>query len=194
MAGAAETAYGVHLSYLPYLALHAPVLGLLKGVALTVCICLLFPGQPRAAASNETAAPFSAAEWRLGFVLFATLALWLTEAWHGIAPAWIGLAAACFCLLPRVGFLSGEEFATGVNIRTCLYVAGILGLAAVVARSGLGALLGHALLAVAPLKPGASFQDFATLVGITTLMNFVVTANGVPALFTPPGWNSGRCH
>ncbi|MCJ2121789.1 SLC13 family permease [Methylobacterium sp. J-077] len=185
MAGAAETAYGIHLSYLPYLALHAPVLGLVKGVALTACICLLFPGRPRAVAPSEPATPPSAAEWRLGVLLLATLALWLTEAWHGIAPAWVGLAAACLCLLPRVGFLNGEEFATGVNVRTCLYVAGILGLAAVVAQSGLGAMLGRAILAVAPLDPGASFRDFATLTGVTALLNFVVTANGVPALFTP---------
>jgi hypothetical protein len=49
----------------------------------------------------------------------------------------------------------------------------------------LGSIPGRSLLAVAPLSPGASFQDFATLVEITALLNFVVTVNGVPALFTP---------
>ena len=34
MAGAAEAAYGVRFAYLPYLLLHAPVLGLLKGAVL----------------------------------------------------------------------------------------------------------------------------------------------------------------
>lgn len=48
----------------------------------------------------------------------------------------VGLAAACVCLVPWVGFLSGDEFAAGVNFRTC--VAGIPGLAALVARSGMG--------------------------------------------------------
>lgn len=185
MAGAAETAYGVHLAYLPYLVLHVPVLGILKGLLLTACICLLFPARPRPVVSSQTGTSFSPAEWRLSILLLTTLVLWMTEEWHHVAPAWIGLAAACICLLPRIGFLTGDEFATGVNVRTCLYVAGILGLAAVVARSGLGDRLGHALLAVAPIDPGASFQNFASLVGITALLNFVVTANGVPALFTP---------
>lgn len=185
MAGAAETAYGVHLAYLPHLALHAPVLGVLKGVALAACICLMFPARPQPAAPAGPAAPLSADERRLGLLLLVTLALWVTDAWHGTSPAWVGLAAACVCLLPRVGFLGGDEFAAGVNIRTCLYVAGILGLAAVVARTGLGDLLGRALLAVAPLDPATPFRSFASLVGITALLNFVVTANGVPALFTP---------
>lgn len=176
MAGAAETAYGVRLAYLPYLLLHAPVLGLLKGAVLAACIVLLFPARPRPIGVPAPAGPLSQAERRLGLLLLVTLLLWMTDALHGIQPAWVGLAAACICLLPRVGFLSGDEFAAGVNFRTCLYIAGIL---------GLGALLGRGLLAVAPLDPGAPFRSFASCVGITVLLNFVVTANGVPALFTP---------
>jgi len=185
MAGAAETAYGVHLAYLPYLALHAPVLGVLKGVILAACICLLFPARPQPVSAPERTGPLTAAERRLGLLLLTTLALWVTDTLHGVQPAWVGLAAACICLLPRVGFITGDEFAAGVNLRTCIYIAGILGLAALVARSGLGDHIGQALLAVAPLDPGAPFRSFASLVGITTLLNFVVTANGVPALFTP---------
>ena len=185
MAGAAETAYGVHFAYLPYLLLHAPVLGLLKGAVLAACIVRLFPARPRPIGVPAPAGPLSPAERRLGLLLLVTLLLWMTDALHGIQPAWVGLAAACMCLLPRVGFLSGDEFAAGVNFRTCIYIAGILGLAALVARSGLGGLLGRGLVAVAPLDPGTPFQSFASLVGITALLNFVVTANGVPALFTP---------
>ena len=188
MAGAAETAYGVHfayLPYLPYLALHAPVLGVLKGMLLATCICLLFPAKPQQVGAATQAGPLTAAERRLGLLLLATLLLWTTDTLHDVQPAWVGLAAACICLLPRIGFITGDEFATGVNFRTCIYIAGILGLAALVARSGLGDRIGQALLAVAPLDPGAPFRSFASLVGITALLNFVVTANGVPALFTP---------
>ena len=130
-------------------------------------------------------APFSPAERRLTVLLLVTLLLWITDSVHGIAPAWVGLGAACLCMLPRVGVLAPEEFGPAVNVRICIYLAGILGLAALVTQSGLGAMLGRAILAVAPLAPGAGFTDFGTLVGITALLNFAVTANGVPALFTP---------
>lgn len=185
MFGAAETSYGTHLAYLPYLLLQAPVLGILKGVVLTGCVCILFPAVPATDLSIEPPSCFDPAERRLIILLATTLALWMTDAWHGVPPAWIGLAAACFCLFPRVGFLTADEFTTGVNIRTCIYIAGILGLAALVARSNLGDVIGHALLKVLPLGQGYPALNFASMVGLATSLNFVVTANGVPALFTP---------
>ncbi len=185
MTGAAESAYGLHFAYLPYLLLHMPVLGILKGILLTVCICWLFPATLQDGAITEPPATISAAEIRLGVLLLATLALWITDTWHGISPAWIGLAAACVCLLPRIGFLSGDEFAAATNIRTCIYVAGILGLAAVVTRSGLGDAIGRAIVPLLPLDPARPALSFTALVTLTIVLNFVITANGVPALFTP---------
>jgi di/tricarboxylate transporter len=185
MAGTVETTYGLHLAYVPYLLLHAPVLGILKGIALSACIVLMFKDRPQPITDVEPASPLSRAEKRLSVLLLVTLGLWLTDSLHGIAPAWVGLAAACLCLLPRVGFVSGEEFGKNVNHRTAFYIAAILGLAALAAQSGLGTLIGNALLTVAPLDPCAPYLSYVSIVGITALLNFVVTANGVPALFTP---------
>lgn len=186
MVGAAESAYGIRLAYLPYLALHAPVLGLLKGAVLAGCVVRLFaPGPLAPVAAGPAPAPVSAAEVRLAILLIATLVLWMTDSLHGVSAAWIGLAAACLCLLPRVGFLSGDEFAAGVNVRTCLYIAGILGFAAFVARTGLGDRVGEALLPWLPLDPARPAASVAGLLGLATVLNVVVTANGVPALFTP---------
>lgn len=185
MAGSIETQYGIKLTYLPYLLMHAPVLGVLKGVFLVGCICLLFPATLGPPAAAEAVPRFTVAEQRLTVVLGVTLLLWLTDSLHGISPAWIGLAAACVCLLPRIAFVTHDEFAAQVNFRAAIYVAGILGMAAMVTRSGLAGWIGTQLLAVAPLDPAAPFQSFAALVGITALLNFVGTSNGVPALFTP---------
>lgn len=72
-------------------------------------------------------APMSRDEKRLARMLAVVLLMWVSESWHGIGPASTGLAAAIITLLPRVGFINGDEFSSGVNIRTCIYVAGIWG-------------------------------------------------------------------
>ena len=99
-------------------------------------------------------------EKRLAWMLAVVLLLWVSESWHGIGPAWTGLAAAVITLLPRVGFINGDEFSTGVNIRTCLYVAGILGLAITVTQTGIGSAVGEALLQVMPLDAEKPFTSF----------------------------------
>ncbi|WNP34551.1 SLC13 family permease [Enterobacter kobei] len=184
MSGAAEGSYGIHLNYLPYLLLHTPVLGLLKGLVLIGLICWLFPGKPHAPCELTPAGPMSREEKRLAWLLAVVLIMWVSESWHGIGPAWTGLAAACVTLLPRVGFITGDEFSSGVNMRTCIYVAGILGLAITVTQTGIGSAVGGALLHVMPLDPDNPFTSFLALTGITTALNFIMTANGVPALYT----------
>ena len=184
MSGATEGAYGIHLNYVPYLLLHTPVLGWLKGAALIALICWMFPGKPHPPHEMEPLPPMSGDEKRLAWLLAVVLTLWVSESWHGIGPAWTGLVAAVVTLLPRVGFINGEEFASGVNMRTCIYVAGILGLAITVTQTGIGAVVGNALLHIMPLSEDAPFTSFLALTGITSALNFIMTANGVPALYT----------
>ncbi|EDD1789510.1 citrate transporter [Salmonella enterica] len=184
MSGAAEGSYGIHLNYVPYLLLHTPVLGWLKGIVLIALICWLFPGVPHAPYEAEPPAPISRNEKRLAWMLAVVLTMWVTESWHGIGPAWTGLAAAVVTMLPRVGFISGDEFASGINIRACIYVAGILGLALTVTQTGIGNAVGETLLRVMPLDTQKPFTSFLALTGITTALNFIMTANGVPALYT----------
>ena len=138
MSGAAEGSYGIHLNYLPYLLLHTPVLGWLKGGVLIALICWLFPGKPHAPRELTPPEPMSRDEKRLAWMLAVVLAMWVSESWHGIGPAW----------------------------------------------TGIGDAVGEALLHVMPLDPEKPFTSFLALTGITTALNFIMTANGVPALYT----------
>lgn len=185
LSGAAESAYQLHLQWLPWWLLHMPVVGIAKGLLLIGCLLFLFRAQPKAVHQRDSLTVLSRSEWRLIGLLAITLLLWMTDSVHGLPAAWVGLAAACICLLPRVGFISSEDFASGVNFRTCIYIAGILGVATLVVDSGMGRMIANAMLNVLPLQDHPSFGNFAVLNALVSLLNFVLTANGVPAMVTP---------
>ncbi|HHR4292645.1 TPA: SLC13 family permease [Salmonella enterica] len=147
MSGAAEGSYGIHLNYVPYLLLHTPVLGWLKGAVLIALICWLFPGKPHPPRDMTPLPPMSHDEKRLAWLLAVVLTLWVTESWHGVGPAWTGLAIT-------------------------------------VTHTGIGSVVGNALLHIMPLDKESPFTSFLALTGITSALNFIMTANGVPALYT----------
>ena len=165
MSGAAEGSYGIHLNYVPYLLLHTPVLGILKGLILIGLICWLFPGSPKPPKEQAPSEPMGRDEKRLAWLLAVVLGMWITESWHGVGPAWTGLAASIIVMLPRIGFITGEEFSAGVNMRTCIYVAGILGLAIVVTQTGIGTAMGEALLRIMPLDADRPSTSHNSLTG-----------------------------
>jgi di/tricarboxylate transporter len=182
--GAAETLWHVSFTYGRYLLLHFPVLGLLKTVLTAALIIRLWPDIPRPVAP-ETAPPMSGGEKWLAVLLIVALALWATDFLHHISPAWISMAAATVLLLPRIGLVGRRDFNEQINFGSMFYVAGIMGLGAVVDKSGLGARLAAAILDVVPLAPGAAFANFMGLSTVATIVGMVTTLPGVPAVLTP---------
>lgn len=186
MAGSIETVLGIRLSYFDYLILHAPILGIAKSALLVLLICRLFPDIIAPVTTSElagTRTPMSAEERRLSVVLAATLCFWVTEELHGIAPAWVGLAAGVVCLLPGLGMLPPDAF-NSINHRTLLYVAALLGVVTVISESGLGAAFAKLVLASLPLRAGADTWNFALLVLLSFSISLVASANSVGAIYT----------
>ncbi len=185
MLGAAEQVHGVTPSYAAYLVLHFPVLGALKAVAIVALVLVLYPARLAPPLAGQAAPPPRADERRLAALLALTLILWLTDAWHGISPAWIGMAAALACLAPGLRLVSVDELTSGRLFAPMLHVAAIMGLGGVVAASGLGEVLGAALAEAAGLAPGAGGRNFAALVGGQSLIGLATLLTGLPAVMTP---------
>lgn len=190
LAGAAETLYGVHLTYGSYAALHVPATGLPKAILIFLLIMLMFRDTPKKPVEQLVAAektPWSLGEIKLAWILGVSLLLWVTDTWHGISPAWVAMASGLACLLPRIGVLPANAFNEKVQFGGMFYVAGILGLGAVVAESGLGEMLGRALMLALDLQPGDNARNFAALTGVYTLIGMLTTMPALPAVLTPLG-------
>jgi di/tricarboxylate transporter len=185
LAGAVETVHGRLIGYAEYLILHLPVLALAKAPILVAVLVRLFPDRIERIGPGDAAGPLAPSARLLALVFALTLAGWATDTVHGIAPAWIGLAAALVCLAPGSGILPATVLSGRLNTQPLFYVAAVLGIAGLVSTTDIGAVLSRALLEVLPLAPGADFLNFMSLSGIAALLGFVATMPGVPAVLTP---------
>jgi len=184
--GAAESMYGVKLTYGPYLLLHFPILGALKTAVLIWLVCRLFPErEPLSTVSTRDPGPLSPAERRLTIVLGLSLILFATDFIHGVSPAWVSLGTGMACLLPVLGLVTAKEFSERINPAMLIYIAGILGLGALVADSGLSRVVSADLVRLFPLAPAHALTNVAVLSAIGAGLAALTTVAGVPAVLTP---------
>ncbi|MGF1561206.1 MAG: SLC13 family permease [Geminicoccaceae bacterium] len=183
--GAMDTLYGITPTYFGYLVLHLPVLGVVKAVVIGELLVRLFPDADAQVHAEGVAAPMSAAEKRLAAILALALAFWASDALHGIAPGWIALGAAVLCLLPGIGVMPASDLATRVNLMPAFYVAGVLGLGAVLADSGIGEKLSAGLMQTNPFIDGAVLFNAGVLTVIATGVGMLTTLPGIAATLTP---------
>ncbi|UCB50559.1 MAG: anion permease, partial [Deltaproteobacteria bacterium] len=148
LAGASESIYGITFAYANYFRLHFPVIGLMKGLAIVLLTCIFFPARIAStpAERHQRPVPWSKNECVLASILAGTLLLWGTDFLHGISPAWVALSAALVCLMPFNRLLPAGAFLGVINFGPLFYVAGVLGLGAIVAKTGLGDIFGNELL------------------------------------------------
>lgn len=184
--GASESLYHWVPTYGSYLLLHFPVLGFLKTALMIPLIVWMWPDQPKPQPIPHQA-PMSRDERWLALLIAAALALWATDFWHRISPAWISMAVAVILLLPysKVGLVGRKAFAEQINYGSLFYVAGIMALGALVDKSGLGLMLAEQILKVAPLAPDHPATNFASLSLISTLVSMLTTLPGTPSVLTP---------
>jgi di/tricarboxylate transporter len=186
LAAAAESQYQRPLNYAEYLLLHFPVIGAVKAALMVGLLVLFFYERAMSVHPQmRQAAPWSRDERLLAGVLAISVGLWMTDFLHHVSPAWVGLAAAVVCLVPYTRLVPSDSLAKDVSWNALIHAAGVIGLGAVVAHSGLGEVLGRWLVSVAPFDERASLWNFWLVSTIATLICLVTTTTGVPAVMTP---------
>ncbi len=180
--GAAESIHGIEITYGEYFLMHFPVISVVNLLALPFLIRLLFPADLQPAPTPARTAPWTAAERNLLLILATALALWVTDHWHRVSPAWIAMGAGILCLLPRLGCIPPSSLTGKVNLGPWLFICGIVGMGSVVVHSGLGDLLAGWLLDKLPMQPGRDLFNLASMSAVGMLISIVTTVPGEPVI------------
>ena len=180
--GAAESIHGIEITYGEYFLMHFPVISIVNLLALPLLIAALFPARLQPAPAPAGGAPWTAAERNLVLILAAALALWVTDHWHRVSPAWIAMGAGILCLLPRLGCMPPTSLTGKVNLGPWLFICGIVGMGSVVVQSGLGDLLAGWLLAKLPMAPGHDLFNLAAMSAVGMLISIATTVPGEPVI------------
>ena len=183
--GGAESLYGLSFAYGEYFALNFPVMGLLGVIAMPFLITALFKDTPTDRGVADSSEPWTPAERRLLLIVGIALALWATDFAHRVAPAWVALGAGLLCLMPRIGIVPASAITNKINFGPWFFVAGVIGMGAVVKDSGLGAEIAKWLLEAVPLSPNGGLGTFAAIVGVGMIVALATTLPAAPAVMTP---------
>ena len=187
LAGMSEALYNTPISYGEYLQLHFPILGFGKLIMIIGVILWLFPDKAPSQTIQATIekSAMSTVEKRLLIVLCVCFAFWFTDSLHHISAGWIGLMAALICLSPNLGLTAKNSIDKDIQYGTLLFAAGIIGLSAIIAYSGLGNILVNYLTEVIPFSQNAPLLNLSLLTFISTCVAVVTNLAGVPAIMTP---------
>ncbi len=184
LAGAVETNYNLTINYAEYLLTHFPFVGLVKACLIASVIIFMFHDTPKPKQPKDELQPATRGQRILTCIVMATLALWITDSVHHVSPAWVALGAAIIILIPAVGVLPVRAF-NDINFAPMFYVAGVLGLGALVGDSGLGSVLGEQIIGFIAPQVGETAINLISLVGVAIATCFVTTLASMPAVLTP---------
>lgn len=176
--GAGETLYGINVSYMHYMMLCAPVLGLAKAFLVWRLLVWMHPAPVPRTDGEAQADRLSPEAKRVGIILVAAILLWATDFWHGIKPGWVALAAGALCVTPGIGVLPAREIINPHRLLIIVWVGTVLSLAAVMTDSRAGELVSGTLAQLAGVEGQSPLYGYFTMAYLSSLMATIATFGG----------------
>jgi CRP-like cAMP-binding protein/di/tricarboxylate transporter len=124
--------------------------------------------------------PLSRDEWSVIVILGLLLAGFSTQSVHGIAPAWLAVAAVAVLFLVQA--LDDAALRDGVNVGFLLYVGVILSFAGVFAHVGLDAWLAQSLTGLSGVIAGRPLVCLLLVAGIAAVLSIALRPSPIALL------------
>jgi di/tricarboxylate transporter len=190
IAGTGEAMYGVHVTYMRWLLLCGPVLGLSKGFLVYYLVPRLYPAPPPQSLAGMAASsgPLSTEAMRVALVLGLAILLWATDFVHGVRPGWIAISAALLLYLPRIGVLPWTELLEKQRFLIVVWISGVLALSAMFSETGASTVLSEVLGKLAGIEGKSPTYGYFAIAYLFSLLTMVATMGGtVPTMMAAVG-------
>ena len=186
--GVMEKLYAFEPSYSGYFLAQTPVNALRFAVlAALLALPLLTAARPTEPPAGPAggAVRLDRAQRRLLGVLAVAIVFWATDFAHGIAPAWIALAAAAVVLWPPAGMLDGKAMRERIDLSPIFFLAALFAVSAVAREVGLDRALADALILRLGIGEGESLRSIYAIFLFTFLIGHLTTAPAAPVVLGP---------
>ncbi|MFB6093114.1 MAG: SLC13 family permease [Haloquadratum sp.] len=172
--GILESVAGVSVSWSRWFVLLFPVMGLGRLLVTVGVVYVLYrpPAGLEMSRDSGEVRSMAAAERRMFAFLLAGVAVWVTDAIHGLHPVYGALLVAVLAFLPRVGIADFEETVGDVDFSILFFVAAVLAIGEGLTRTDVAGTLARGLLRVVP--PEASPLAVLAVVFLSTVALMIV--------------------
>lgn len=183
--GAIEILYGQQISYGDYFVQNAPI----NAVRFVVLIALLLAfgrgSQVAAPAPQTDTVSLTAPQRRILWILGIAILFWASDGWHGIAPAWISLAAGTVMLLPALGVFAPGAMRSDIDLSVAFLIAAVFCVSAVMTEVGLGQQIADIIVPALGLQEGDSFRNLIAITGFSSGLSHFTIAPATPIVLAP---------
>jgi di/tricarboxylate transporter len=185
--GSGETLYGIRVSYMEYLLLCAPVLGLVKALIVWRAVVWFYPAAPPRLDADVGPDRLGLEAKRVAAILGCAILLWATDFLHGVRPGWVALGAGLACLSPGIGVLAPAEGLDRAKLLVVVWVGTVLSLGAVLTESGASRLVSEALAALSGGGKSPIYGYFAIAYLSSLLTNLATLGGAIPMVAATVG-------
>lgn len=182
--GAAQNTYGVDFTYFRFWLVNFPVLIAATIIVLPGLIVALFREEADFSNNSGSREPLTTPQRRTAAILMVTLALWATDALHGISPTWVALGCAAALILPAAGALNGASILQDANTGAWLLIAAMVSLGAMGKFTGLDDSVGRTLVNALPFARGEPILNFGLMVAVGVMTGLCLTTLAAPVIMT----------
>ncbi|MFB6108394.1 MAG: SLC13 family permease [Haloplanus sp.] len=179
-----RTSGGIEVSWLQWLLTMFPLMGLARALVVALVVGRLCrPTGTEFDASHPVRESVTDRSGRMALFVLIGVAIWLTDVWHGLHPAFGVLVVVLLASLPSVGVLSTEALAD-VDVSIALFVAAVFTIAHGLTATGVADHAAQILLGTVP-QPTSLAGNITLTFGVTLVSMLFVECVAVASVLTP---------